>query len=101
MILDESKSVNLFVMNFTNIVKTPNSMETISVKIFVFAFKWFIEFWLGTLYKSGTQFCEANNFNVVTADCFAFDETPFSIGIYSTKSSLVIICLVIFIPFLY
>jgi len=39
MILDESKSVNLFVMNFTNIVKTPNSMETISVKIFVFAFK--------------------------------------------------------------
>jgi hypothetical protein len=35
---------------------------------------WYLFLLLDTLYKSGLQFCEANNFNVVTNGCFSFDE---------------------------
>jgi len=51
--------------------------------------------YLGILYKSGWQFCEANNFNVVNNDCFTFDGNPFSSAPYSTIFSLVNLCLVI------
>ncbi|CAF4942776.1 unnamed protein product, partial [Rotaria sp. Silwood1] len=55
---------------------------------------------IGTLYKSGLQFCEANNFNVVTNDCFKFDANVFSSAPYLYQSitflsSLVNLCLVI------
>ncbi|CAF3705280.1 unnamed protein product [Rotaria sordida] len=55
---------------------------------------------IGTLYKSGLEFCEANHFNVVTNDCFKFDENVFSSAPYLFPSitflfSLVNLCLVI------
>ncbi len=58
---------------------------------------------IGTIYKSGVQFCEANNFNVATTDCFAFDEKAFSSAPYSTTFffSLINICLVIMFVVLY
>lgn len=49
---------------------------------------------IGTLYKSSSHFCEANNFNVVTNDCFAFDASAFSSAPISTIFSLVNVCLV-------
>ena len=49
---------------------------------------------IDTLYKTGVQFCEANNFQVVSNDCFAFDE-----GVFSAASLLlpVNVFLVIFV----
>ncbi|CAF3598495.1 unnamed protein product [Adineta steineri] len=59
---------------------------------------------IGTLYKSGLQFCEANNFNVVTNDCFAFDASVFSSASYLFQSTIFIfnlvkLCLVIIFVF--
>ncbi|CAF3040301.1 unnamed protein product [Rotaria socialis] len=55
---------------------------------------------IGTLYKSGLQFCEANNFNMVTSDCFKFDENVFSSASKLFQSTISIfslfhLCLVI------
>ena len=41
---------------------------------------------LGSSYKNGTEFCEAQNFQVITTNhqCFDFDPTPFSAAFKNT-----------------
>jgi hypothetical protein len=60
-------------MNFINIVKQLNLVK-ILLLCFDIYFSRYSFLLLGTLYKSDLQFCEANNFNVVTNNCFSFDE---------------------------
>ncbi len=88
-------------MNFINIVKRLNLVEILLVCFSCLFFQDINFLLLGTLYKSGLQFCEANNFNVVTNDCFAFDENVFSSAPYSTTLlfSLINLCLVIMYVF--
>ncbi|UJR09846.1 hypothetical protein I4U23_014071 [Adineta vaga] len=52
-------------------------------------------------YKSGLQFCEANNFNVVTTDCFTFDEKPFSLAINLFQSCFINVYIFLVIIFVY
>ena len=56
---------------------------------------------ISTLYKSSSHFCEANNFNVVTNDCFAFDGSVFSSTPISTVFNRVSLCLVSLIGFFF
>jgi hypothetical protein len=81
-------------MNFINIVKPRNLTGILSVS-FDIDFSGDSFFCLGTLYKSGLQFCEANNFHVVTNDCFAFDENAFSSAPHLTVFILLVMMSVV------
>jgi len=54
---------------------------------------------IGVRYKTGLQFCEAQNFNVVTSDCFKFDASVFS-SAQPSSSPLFFFSLVIVFIFL-
>ena len=76
---DVSKFAKHFATNFIRIVRARSSMGILSVcNDDLWLSVWNSLCCLDVVYKSGLHFCEANNFNVVTSDCFTFDESVFS-----------------------